>query len=153
MLHWFQYSIFCPTLNGSHMCIWLRWPMGLCMCVCVHAFVRVCASARMRVCVCACMRAWTHACVCFTLFTTYLHKSSLKLGACIAIYFSAGVNLRNSSIYLLLQDTHLYVSNHVSTNPPLPVVKIGQCVVHALVILCVCVCAWVHACMCVCSDI
>ena len=36
----------------------------MCVCACVHAFMRVCVLAYVRACVHACVCASVHACVC-----------------------------------------------------------------------------------------
>ena len=155
MLHWFQYSIFCPTLNWSHMCIWLFWLLGLCMCVCVcvcvHTRLCVCVWARACVCVCVCM----HVCVlhCSPLIYTRAPWSWVHA----LLFTSVQVWISETAVFTYYCKTLTCMfQNHVSTNPPLPVVKIGQCVVHTLVILCVCVCVWcvcVRACVCECAHV
>ena len=130
----------------------------VCVCVCVCACICVCLRARACVCacVCVCMHACMNACMCA--FYTVHHLSTqelLEVGCmhCYLLHCRCESQKQQYFSYYCKTLTCM-CRNHVSTNPPLPVVKIGQCVVHALVILCVCVCVcvcdvWVRACACV----
>ena len=45
-------QFFDPSLHSSVQTLYLRSEGSLCVCVCVHAYVRVCVRAYVRVCVC-----------------------------------------------------------------------------------------------------